>query len=77
MTPDPLPLAALLPHEFFEVLVYTGLILLIGVIIPVQLVAKWRRLRRKQTRIICRLCGYRFVRQEPEAFCPHCQARNR
>ena len=75
MTPP--PLAALPLHEFFEVLVYAGLILLVCVIIPVQLAAKLRRLQRKNTRIVCRICGYRFLRKEPEAICPHCASRNR
>ena len=70
-------LAALSLHEFFEVLVYAGLLLLICIIIPVQLAAKLRRLRRKQTRIICRICGDRFLRKDAEAICPHCAARNR
>jgi rubrerythrin len=34
-------------------------------------------LRRKQTRIICRICGYRFLRKDAEAICPHCASRNR
>lgn len=70
-------LAALSLHEFFEVLVYAGLLLLICIIIPVQLTAKLRRMRRKQTRIICRICGYRFLRKDAEAICPHCASRNR
>ena len=70
-------LAALSLHEFFEVLVYAGLLLLICIIIPVQLAAKLRRLRRKQTRIICRICGYRFLRKDADAICPHCESRNR
>lgn len=70
-------LAALSLHEFFEVLVYAGILLLICIIIPVQLAAKLRRLRRKQTRIICRICGYRFLRKDAEAICPHCESRNR
>ena len=70
-------LAAISLHEFFEVLVYAGLSLLICVIIPVQLAAKIRRMRRKNSRIICRICGYRFIRKEPEAMCPHCGSRNR
>ena len=70
-------LAAISLHEFFEVLVYAGLILLICVIIPVQLAAKFRRMQRKHSRIICRICGYRFIRKEAEAICPHCDSRNR
>lgn len=70
-------LASLSLHEFFEAVVIVGLIMLVCIIIPVQLAAKWRRLKRKQSRIICRICGYRFIRQEPTATCPHCQSRNR
>jgi len=70
-------LAVLMPHEFFTALVYVGLVVLVAIMIPVQLAAKWRRHRLKQERIVCRICGYRFLRKEPEAFCPHCQSRNR
>lgn len=70
-------LAAMAPHEFFEALVYAGGILLLGVILPVQLVAKIRRMRRSRIRLTCRICGYRFIRTNPEATCPHCAARNK
>lgn len=70
-------LAALLPHEFFSALVYVCLGVLIAIMIPVQLVAKWRRHRLKQVRIVCRICGYRFLRKDASALCPHCQSRNR
>ncbi len=69
--------SALTPHSFFEALVYTGLILLLCVIVPVQLAAKVRRLRRANTRLTCRICGYRFIRNNPEGTCPHCAARNK
>lgn len=69
-------LAALLPHEFFEILVYVGLIALIAVIIPVQIVAKYRRHQRKKTRIVCRICGYRFIKTDPTATCPTCGSKN-
>lgn len=70
-------LAALSMHEFFEAVVLTGLLLLICIIIPVQLVAKYRRFRRKQTRIVCRICNYRFLRTDSSATCPHCLSRNK
>lgn len=70
-------LAALSMHEFFEALVYVSLLMLVCIIIPVQLAAKFRRMRRKQTRIICRICGYRFLRRDPAATCPHCLAKNK
>lgn len=72
-----LTLAAMAPHEFFEALVYTGGILLLCVILPVQLAAKIRRIRRARTWLTCRICGYRFIRTNPEATCPHCAARNK
>ncbi len=65
------------PHEFLQFLVFAGIALLLAVYIPVKLMAKWRRMQRSRVRIICRICGYRFLRAEPEAYCPHCQARNR
>lgn len=68
--------AALLPHEFFEMIVYVGLIALIAIIIPVQIAAKYRRLRRKQTHIVCRICGYRFIKKDPVATCPTCASKN-
>ncbi len=74
MTPT---LAALYAHEFFAALVYTGLACLIAVIIPVQIVAKYRRHRLKRHRIICRICGHRFLRKDPAATCPHCESKNR
>lgn len=70
-------LPVLLPHEFLTSLVYGGIVLLLLVFIPVKLVAKWRRMKRSRIRITCRLCGYRFLRTTPEAYCPHCMARNR
>lgn len=70
-------LPALLPHEFFAAVVLAGIFLLICVMVPVQMAAKWRRIRRARVRITCRLCGYRFLRYDPAATCPHCQARNR
>lgn len=70
-------LPPLSPQEFFAAIVMAGLFALVCVMVPVQLAAKLRRMRRARTRITCRLCGYRFLRFDPEATCPHCQARNR
>ncbi len=70
-------LPAIAPHEFFIGIVYVGLALLLCIYFPVQIAAKWRRLRAVRTRISCRICGYRFLRQDPHCRCPHCQARNR
>ncbi|MBQ4613437.1 MAG: hypothetical protein IJB31_00725 [Akkermansia sp.] len=65
------------PHEFLTAIVLAGMALLLAVFIPVKLAAKWRRMRLSRVRITCRICGYRFLRTDPEASCPHCQARNR
>ncbi|MBQ1961066.1 MAG: hypothetical protein II349_06055 [Akkermansia sp.] len=65
------------PHEFLVFMLLGSFVLLLAVYIPVKLVAKWRRMKRSQVRITCRICGYRFLRTSPEAFCPHCEARNR
>ncbi len=49
------------------------------VMIPVQISSKIRRLRRKRTHSICRICGYRFLRpfERGPARCPHCSALNK
>ncbi len=65
------------PDEFLLWLALAGMILLLCVYIPVQLAAKWRRVRAQRTRITCRICGYRFLRADDECTCPHCGARNR
>ena len=31
----------------------------------------------KKTGYVCRICGYRFLRKDASALCPHCQSRNR
>lgn len=58
----------------FSVIVF---VLLMLVVVPVQLAAKVRRMRLARVRITCRICGYRFLRSDPEATCPHCEARNK
>ena len=63
--------------QFFEGIVFSGLVLLLAIYIPVKLMAKWRRMRRAATHVSCRLCGYRFERADEHATCPHCQARNK
>ncbi len=70
-------LPPLSPDEFFLAVVCAGLLSLLCVLVPVQLAAKWRRMRTARTRITCRLCGYRFLRADPACTCPHCRARNR
>lgn len=69
MTPMP-------PSDFFALLVYIGIILVFAIYVPVQLVAKWRRIHRARTHLICRICGFRFLRRDAEGICPHCQSRN-
>ncbi|MDO5449486.1 MAG: hypothetical protein Q4F30_01215 [Akkermansia sp.] len=64
------------PHEFFAALVWGGLFLLLLVGIPIQLVAKFRRMKRRRNARICRICGFRFLRKDPHATCPSCGARN-
>ena len=65
------------PHTFFEMVVWSGFILLLLVCIPIQLASKLRRLRRRRATRVCRICGYRFLRKDPECTCPVCSARNR
>ncbi len=64
------------PSDFFALLVYIGLVMLICIYVPVKLVAKWRRIQRARTHLTCRLCGFRFLRRDDEGICPHCKARN-
>jgi Zn finger protein HypA/HybF involved in hydrogenase expression len=65
------------PAEFFSYFALTVFALFMCVVVPVQLAAKLRRIRLERVRITCRICGYRFLRTDPEATCPHCEARNR
>ncbi len=69
-------LPALSPAEFLFGMTLAGMVLLLCVYIPVQIVAKWRRIRSERTRLICRICGYRFLRTDEAGHCPHCRARN-
>ncbi len=70
-------LPALSPVEFLFGIVVMGIALLLCVQIPVRLAARWRRVQSERTRIICRICGYRFLRADEACHCPHCGARNR
>ncbi len=70
-------LPALSPDEFLFAIALVGIIMLCCVYIPVQLAAKWRRVRALRTRITCRICGYRFLRADDVCTCPHCGAHNR
>lgn len=64
--------------EFFLFLMMTGLVLLVCVYIPVQLLSKVRRILRSRTHITCRICGYRYLVDSPrsENKCPHCDSQN-
>ncbi len=66
-------------NEYFYYLLGGGFLVLVAVMIPVQVVSKIRRMRRKRTRIVCRICGFRFLRSEnqPVFLCPHCGAKNK
>ncbi len=69
-------LPALSPVEFLSALALLGMVLLLCVFVPVQLVALWRRHRSEYTRLTCRICGFRFLRADEAGHCPHCGARN-
>lgn len=66
------------PADFIAGLLHCGLFLLLCIVIPVQMSAKLRRLRKARTHRICRICGFRFLRREHsrELICPHCGAKN-
>lgn len=66
-------------NDFFQLLLFGGILAIVLVMIPVQIVSKLRRLRRKRTRAICRICGYRFLRPENQTIfpCPHCGVHNK
>lgn len=65
--------------EFFYLLIFGGLISVVAVMIPVQIASKLRRIKRRRTHSICRVCGYHFLRPEQRGIvaCPHCKARNK
>lgn len=67
----------LTPPVLFLYIVLLGVLAVGIVFVPVQLASKIRRIRRSRYRMVCRICGYRFLRQDAEAVCPHCHARNR
>lgn len=70
-------LPAVTPAEFIVGLLHCGLFLLLCVIIPVQISAKLRRMRKSYSHRTCRICGYRFLRRSgQELLCPHCGAKN-
>ena len=53
-----------------------GILATVCIYVPVKLVAKWRRVRRARTHLVCRICGFRFLRRDADGTCPHCQSRN-
>ncbi len=69
-------LPVLSPTEFLTAIVLLGMVMLLCIYIPVQMVAKYRRCRAERTRLTCRICGFRFLRADEEGHCPHCGARN-
>lgn len=71
-------LPPLTPDLMVLVILFSGLLLLLGIIFPVQLSAKLRRMAKARTHRTCRICGYRFLLREKEAevICPHCGAKN-
>lgn len=71
MSLSPMP-----PSDFLALLVVLGVLLVICIYLPVQMVAKWRRVQHARTHITCRICGFRFLRRDAEGICPHCQSRN-
>ena len=74
-------LPVLTPVQFLFGITLVGIVLLFCVYIPVQLAAKCRRMAAARTRLVCRICGYRFLRPEGSGrkspcTCPHCGAHN-
>lgn len=66
-------------YQFFYLLIFGGLLSVVAIMIPVQIASKLRRLKRRRTHSICRICGFHFLRPEPRGIvpCPHCGANNK
>lgn len=66
-------------NDLFPILLIGSMLALVAVMIPVQIASKLRRMKRRRTHTICRLCGYRFLRPEERGIvsCPHCGAKNK
>lgn len=63
--------------SFFIAIPVTGMVLLLLIFIPVQVVSKLRRMRKNYHRLTCRICGFRFLRRNPGIVeCPHCGSKN-
>lgn len=65
--------------DFFLLLTFGGLASVVVVMIPVQIASKLRRIRRRRTHAVCRICGFHFLRRARRGIvsCPHCGARNK
>lgn len=63
-------------HDFFELFVSGTLFFFMLIYLPAQLYYLMRRRQRKQSKLRCRLCGYRFQSRDEQGTCPHCKARN-
>ncbi len=63
--------------EFLMLLTFLGTGGLILIFTLSTLRQLLRNYRRRKTHLRCRICGYQFVSQEKEAYCPHCEARHR
>lgn len=64
------------PDSWMLALALGGIACMVLVYFPTIICAKLRRMKRRKTHRICRLCGYRFLLRDPEARCPQCGARN-
>lgn len=65
------------PAEFLGGVAVAGCLMVVLVFIPVQIVSKYRRIKKNYRRLTCRICGYRFLRQSHGVVeCPHCGAKN-
>ncbi len=64
-------------HEFFEWFIIVGLATFGCIYLPAQFYSYLRRRKRNKICLQCRLCGFRFLKADPHAICPHCEAKNK
>lgn len=64
-------------HEFFLHLSMVSMGLVALIYLPNQCWSYRKRCQRKKQRLQCRLCAYRFLREDEQATCPHCGGRNK
>lgn len=64
-------------HEFFLYLSIASMGLVAIIYLPNQFWNYQKRRKRKHERLQCRLCGYRFIKEDERATCPHCEAKNK